>query len=474
MQDNNSVKAIILAAGKGTRMKSSTPKVLHGILGKTLLERAVDTVLNISNIAEVFVVVGHQSDKVSEFLNKIYIDKSCPVKSVLQEPQLGTGDAVFKVYEELKHFKGTVLILCGDTPLLTPETLSGFIDFHKKSDSALTVMSAMVENPQNYGRIVKDVKGNLKRIVEEKDATQEEKQINEINAGVYCIEWESISPAFFDLTANNKQGEYYLTDIVEWSCQKGLKVEAYTIENDMEILGVNSKSDLALAGYLLNMKTVSKLMENGVTVIDPENTWISPETSIGQDTVIYPGCYIEGKNIIGNNCVLGPSLFIGGGVAAGNNVKIFQSRVSNAVISENSSIGPFAHIRDNVEIKSNVRVGNFVEIKNSVIDESTNVAHLSYVGDSTLGKNVNIGAGTITANYNPLTKEKNRTFIEDGAKIGSNSVLVAPVTIAKDANVAAGSVITKDVPQCSLAITRTPQRIIEGWVEKKLKEVRDK
>lgn len=469
MDGTNSIKVIILAAGKGTRMKSSIPKVLHKILGKALLERVINQVLDISKVSEIFVIVGHQSERVSDFINKTYTE--FPVNPVLQEPQLGTGDAVFKAYDKLKDFKGTVLVLCGDTPLLTPGTLSRFIEFHKQSSASLTVMSAIIDNPRNYGRIVRGEAGNLERIVEEKDASVEEKLINEINAGVYCLEWEKVSPAFFELTTNNKQGEYYLTDIIDWSCKKGFNVQAYTVEDDTEIMGINSRADLAMAGYLLNRRKLDILLDNGVTIIDPENTWISPETNIGQDTVIYPGCYLEGRNTIGDNCVLGPNTFIGGEVIAGNNVKIYQSRVSKASISDNSSIGPFTHIRDGVEISSNVRIGNFVEVKNSIIDESTNVAHLSYVGDSILGKNVNIGAGTITANYDPLTKKKSKTILEDGVKIGSNSVLVAPVTISRNANVAAGSVITKDVAESSLAIARGKQKVIEGWVDKKLKEL---
>lgn len=468
---SNSLKAVILAAGKGTRMKSSIPKVLHKILDKTLLERVINSVLTVSDINEIFVVVGHQADKVSEFVKETYTKKNkYPVNTVLQDPQLGTGDAVFKVYDKLRSFNGTVLVLCGDTPLLSSETLNKFIDFHRKSNSALTVLSAKIDQPRYYGRIIRDLNGSVKKIVEEKDATQSEKEIKEINAGVYCLEWEKISPAFFNLSSNNKQGEYYLTDIVEWTCQKELKVEAYTLENNIEILGINSRADLALAGSFLNQRTIDDLMKKGVTIIDPQNTWISPETNIGQDTIIYPGCYIEGENNFGSGCILGPDLFISGNVTAGNNVKIFQSRISNVSISGDSSIGPFAHIRDNVNINKNVRIGNFVEIKNSSIDESTNIAHLSYIGDSSLGKNVNIGAGTITANYNSLTKQKNKTYLEDGVKIGSNSVLIAPVRISKNANVAAGSVITKNVPEASLAIARESQKIIEGWVNKKLRE----
>ncbi|MFH0701976.1 MAG: bifunctional UDP-N-acetylglucosamine diphosphorylase/glucosamine-1-phosphate N-acetyltransferase GlmU [bacterium] len=470
---NYNFKVIVLAAGKGTRMKSCIPKVLHKILGKTIIERVLKQVLDTGSITEIFVVVGHQADEVENFINKFYSESICPVIPILQEPQLGTGDAVFRVYDKLKLFKGTVLILCGDTPLLTSEMLAEFLDFHKKSQADLTVLSAFMESSKNYGRIIRNLSGNIEKIVEEKDATPEEKQITEVNAGVYCLEWEKIAPAFFDLDKNNEQGEYYLTDIVQWTFEKGLKVQVYAAKNNDEIFGINSRSDLAYATYLLNSRTIKNLMENGVTVIAPENTWISPETKIGQDTIIYPGCVIEGENIIGDNCILGPHVFIEGTVKTGNNVKMFQSKISNAKISENCSVGPFANIRDNVEISNNVRIGNFVEIKNSVINESTNIAHLSYIGDAELGKDVNIGAGTITANYNALTRQKNRTIIEDNVKIGSNCVLVAPVKISESANVAAGSVITKDVPKNSLAIARQHQKIIEEWVNKN-KQLLDK
>lgn len=463
---NDSVKAIILAAGKGTRMKSSLPKVLHKISGKALLERVIDSVLEIDNSDEIFVITGHQSESVTDFLNNNYPNKT--IKTVLQEPQLGTGHAVFQAYEYLKDFKGTVIVLCGDTPLLTSQTLQNFIEYHNKSQASLTVMSALFDDPTNYGRIVRDELGNLKKIVEEKDANQQEKEIKEINAGVYCIEWEQISPAFFELTTNNEQGEYYLTDIIDWSVKKDLKTCGFILENNKEIFGINSREHLAEASCFLNTLTVKKLMDNGVTFISPENTFVSPETKIGQDSIIYPGCVIEGTNIFGENCIIGPNTFIEGDVKTENNVKIIQSKVSNAHIGENSTIGPFAHLRDKVEINSDVRIGNFVEVKKSTVDSSTNVSHLSYIGDSSIGKNVNIGAGTITANYDPLSKKKSKTIIEDNVKIGSNSVLVAPITIKKSSSVAAGSVITKEVPENSLAIARGKQKNIEKWVEKKL------
>lgn len=425
MQD--SIKAIILAAGKGTRMKSALPKVLHKILGKTIIERVLDSVINLENIAETIVITGYKSDEVAESI------KNLPITTILQEPQLGTGHAVVQAMPSLEDFEGTVLVACGDTPLLTKETLQKFIEHHKASGAALSVMSAIFDDPTNYGRIIRDTDGKIDKIVEEKDATSEQKAVKEINAGVYCLDWKQIAPKFNELTSNNRQGEYYLTDIVA----KGSSV--YTLKNNHEIFGINSQKNLAEAIKILNTKTIENLMEQGVCFVSPETTFVSPETTIGQGSTVYPGCVIEGDNTIGENC----------------------------------TIGPLAHIRGGVNIGSNVRVGNFVEVKKSTINNNTNISHLSYIGDSELGREVNIGAGTITANYNALTKEKSKTLIHDHVKIGSNSVLIAPIVINKGANIAAGSVVTKDVPGYSLAITRSKQQIIEKWVEKKLKAIKN-
>lgn len=464
------VKAIILAAGKGTRMKSSAPKVLHKILGKTLIERVIDSVLKIENLIETIIITGHQAEDVNNHIRESY--SNTPITTILQQPQLGTGDAVFKAYERLKNFEGTALVLCGDTPLLSKKNLSEIVKAHQNSESSLTVMSAVFENPQNYGRIVRNSKGEITRIVEEKDATREEKAIKEINAGVYCLEWEKISPAFFEITSDNAQGEYYLTDIVDWSVQKGLKTSVFTINNNYEIFGINSREHLAEATKILSDLAIENLMNAGVTFISPDNTLISPETEIGQDSVVYPGCVFEGTNNFGKNCIIGPNSYIVGNVKTDDNVKITQSRVSDSYIGMNSTVGPFAQLRNNVDIARDVRIGNFVEIKNSRVNSSTNVSHLSYIGDSSLGSDVNIGAGTITANYDPLTRKKSKTCIEDGAKIGSNCVLIAPLNIEKNASIGAGSVITKDVPESALALCREKQKIIEKWVEKKLNKIK--
>ncbi len=464
-----SLKAIILAAGKGTRMKSLLPKVLHGILGKTLIERVIDSVFKLDNVDECIVITGYQAQEVENHLKERYFDK--PITAILQEPQLGTGDAVFKAHNNLKGFDGTVLVLCGDTPLLSGKTLSEFVKTHQDSGSALTVMSAIFEDPGDYGRIIREKDGGVMKIVEAKDANEQQKAVKEINAGVYCLQWQQIAPAFFEITADNAQGEYYLTDIVDWSVRKGLKTSVFTIENNYEIYGINSRQHLAEATKTLSNITIETLMDQGVSFISPENTLVSPETLIGQDSVVYPGCILEGENYFGKNCILGPNTFVEGDVKADDNVKIIQSKVSDSYIGSNSTVGPFAQLRNHAEIARDVRIGNFVEVKNSQVNSSTNVSHLSYIGDAYLGANVNIGAGTITANYDPLTRIKNKTRIENGVKIGSNCVLVAPVTIEQNANVGAGSVITKDVPHSSLALTREKQKVIENWVEKKLNKL---
>ncbi len=421
------IKSVILAAGKGTRMKSETPKVLHKIFEKPLLGYVLDNIKTITN--ENFVIVGHHADEVKEYVEKNYQN----AKTVLQTPQLGTGHAVSMVLPYLKDFKGQVLILCGDTPLITSETLNKFVEFHNSNNSDLTVMSTIFENPTNYGRIIREPDGSLKCIVEEKDATPEQKAVKEVNAGIYILDWSKIAPAFSQLTSNNAQGEYYLTDIIEWGKKNNLKVNAFILENSDEIYGINSRKNLAEATRIMNTRKLNSLMDSGVTIVDPNSTWISEDTEIGTDTIIYPSTYIEGSNKIGKNC----------------------------------KIGPCAHFRGNVEVEDNCKIGNFVEVKKAKIGHNTNAGHLSYIGDSELGAHVNIGAGTITANFDPITGTKSKTILKDNVKIGSNTVLVAPVEIGEGTNVGAGSVITKNIGEWALAITRAPLRIIEGWVKKK-------
>lgn len=424
------VKSIILAAGKGTRMKSDMPKVLHTIFEKTLLGYVIDAVNNTGIADENFVIVGHQAERVEEYINSKYTNAKC----VLQSPQLGTGHAVSMAVPYLNDFDGEVVILNGDLPLITSDTIKEFIEYHRSKKSDVTVMSAVFDDPTCYGRIIRNSDGTLNSIVEEKDTNPEQKLVKEINVGCYCLNWSKVKDAFGELKTDNAQGEYYLTDIVKWANNNKLSVNAYIIKDNDETFGINSKANLAEASKMLNNRVINKHLDNGVQIIDPATTWISPETEIEADTIIYPSTYIEGKNKIGKHC----------------------------------KIGPFAHLRGDVVLEDYVKVGNFVEVKKTTIKSHTNACHLTYLGDSEIGSNVNIGAGTITANYNPLTKVKSKTIIGDNVKIGSNSVLVAPVTIEEGANVGALSVITKNISAWSLAITRAPMRIVEGWVKKHL------
>ena len=419
------IKSVILAAGKGTRMKSNTPKVLHKIMDKPLVGYVLDNVKGLAN--ESYVIVGHHAEEVSEYVMKNY---TC-AKTVLQTPQLGTGHAVSMVCPYLENFDGLVLILCGDTPLITETTLKKFVEYHISCGSDLTVMSAIFDDPTNYGRIIREEDNSLKCIVEEKDASPEQKAVKEINAGIYCLDWKKIKPAFSQLTSNNTQGEYYLTDIIFWGKQQKLNVNAYTLENNEEIYGINSRQNLAEAAKLMNTRKLNTLMDSGVTIVDPSSTWISDDTEIGQDTIVYPSTYIEGKNKIGQNC----------------------------------KIGPCAHLRGGVEVDDNCKIGNFVEVKKAKIGHNTNAGHPSYIGDSVLGSHVNIGAGTITANFNPINNVKSQTVLGDNVKIGSNTVLVAPVEVKEGANIGAGSVVTKNIPAWALGLTRAPLRIIENWVK---------
>ena len=419
------IKSIILAAGKGTRMKSDTPKVLHKIMDKTLLGSSLDCVKNIAS--ESFVFVGHSAEEVEKYVK----DNYSSAKTVLQTPQLGTGHAVSMVCPYLEDFDGLVIILNGDIPLIREETLKKFVEYHNGLNSDLTIMSAIFDDPEKLGRIIREKDNSLKCIVEAKDATPEQLAVKEINAGIYCLNWPKLKTAFSELKNDNAQGEYYLTDIIGWAKSKALKVNAYVLENNEEIYGINSRKHLAQAAKMMNNRKMDELMDNGVTIVDPSCTWISQDTEIGADTIIYPSTYLEGKNKIGKNC----------------------------------KIGPFAHFRGGVEIADNVKIGNFVEVKKSRIDSNTNAGHLSYIGDSELGSHVNIGAGTITANFNPITNVKSKTVLKDNVKIGSNAVLVAPVTIEEGANVAAGAVITKDIKAWALAITRAPLKVIENWIK---------
>lgn len=423
---NAHLKAIILAAGKGTRMKSEKPKVLHEIFNKPLVGwvlKACEEAGSYENI----VVVGHKGKMVREYILKNHPKTLC----VEQKEQLGTGHAVSMAKNELNTFEGDVLVLCGDTPLITSESLQKFISYHKENNADITVMTAILDNPSGYGRIIRDKNNSIKEIVEQKDCNENEKAVKEINMGLYCLNWQKVKHFFGELKNNNSQNEYYITDIVKWGIEHSLKTLGCVLENPDESLGINSRSQLADAFKIMNLRHLKKLMDGGVTIVSPENTEISPETSIEEDTVIFPHTFINGKNKIGKNC----------------------------------KIGPFSHLRGDCTVEDFVKIGNFVELKKAYVKSHTNICHLSYVGDAEVGKNVNVGAGTITANYNSITKEKKKTIIKDGASIGSNTVLVAPVELGEGAFIGAGSVITKNVGANALGLTRSPQREIKNYVK---------
>lgn len=461
----NQFKAVILAAGKGTRLKSDLPKVLHPLFGKPLLMRVLDT-LGLLSTQEACVIVGHGRDQVIETLDAYEANYS--VCTVVQEPQLGTGHALLQVRQKLtdwQAFAGDVLILSGDVPLLEASTLETMLQAHQAEKNDLTVLVATMDNPFGYGRVMTEGQ-SVVRVVEQKDATEAEKRVKTVNTGVYCLNWAKISPLLEQLSSNNAQGEFYLTDVIALAVQAGYRVGLSHLDNPDEVLGVNARADLAKCHEVLNQRSLNRLMADGVTLLHPASTFIGPEVRIGTDSTVLPGCYLQGAISIGKRCVIGPHTTLSGSVEIADDVKITQSAVRDSRIGAFTTIGPFAQLRDGVDISHHVNIGNFVEVKKTRIAHHTNAAHLTYLGDAELGTDVNIGAGVITANYDPVRDIKERTLIEDGAKIGCNSVLIAPVTVGQNASVAAGSVITKDVKPWDLAIARGRQVEITGWVKR--------
>ena len=464
MSARKNTQVVLLAAGQGKRMKSSKPKVLHEVLGKTVLGRVLDAVDQLG-IEHVHVVVGHEAEQVRAFLQAN--PPKTPLSVHLQEPQHGTGHALKQVVPSLEGFSGTLLVSVADTPLLQGNTLAALVDGHIKEKSIVTLLTTEVEDAKSYGRILRNADGSVVGIIEDKDASDEQKQIREINPAIYCFDWPTVKPGLFGLTNDNRQKEYYLTDMVAWAYKANLKTSAIQAADWREVAGINSRLELAEAIRLLRDMSIQRLaLESGVTFVDASSTWIAPEVSIGQDSSVLPGCYLVGTINIGQNCLIGPHTVMTGSVTVGDGTSVVQSNLSNSKIGAQCKVGPFAHLRDGNEIADTVRIGNFVEIKKSVIGRKTNVSHLSYVGDASIGSNANLGAGTITANYNHATKAKNRTTIGDGASTGSNSVLVAPITLGDKASVAAGTVATRDVPAGALAVGRARQENKEGWADR--------
>lgn len=447
--------SVILAAGMGTRMKSKMPKVLHTVCGKPLSKWVIDA-SKAAGADKVCAVVGHKAETVKEVLGDV-------CEFALQAEQKGTGHAVMQAIDVIKNSKGEVVILNGDTPLITAETINKAIEYHKNNDNQATVITAILDDATGYGRIVRDNDGSVLKIVEQKDASEEEKKINEVNSGMYVFDAQSLVYALDKITPNNAQGEYYLTDTLEIIKNNSGKVGVMTAEDSDEFLGVNSKLQLAQAMKIMKKRINEYHMINGVTITDPENTYIGKDVEIAPDTIIYPGCMLEGKTKIGKSCIIGPNTRMTS-CDIHDCVTIQSSTLIEAQVKSFTTVGPYAYLRPNSKIGEHVRIGDFVEVKNSTIDDGTKVSHLTYVGDSDVGKCVNFGCGTVTVNYDG--KVKNRCKIGDGAFIGCNTNLVAPVEIAPRAYTAAGSTITKNVPEDSLAIARARQDNKEGWRKK--------
>jgi bifunctional UDP-N-acetylglucosamine pyrophosphorylase/glucosamine-1-phosphate N-acetyltransferase len=407
-----SIISVILAAGKGTRMKSDLVKVLHPLLGVPMLSYPVELSLNVINAEKTIVVIGHQADRIQEKF------KDPRIHFVLQEEQLGTGHAVLQAVPFFRSFTGTVLILCGDVPLVKPETLRSFMETFWRNESILSVLTAVIENPFGYGRIIRSPAGWLERIVEEKDASEEEQLIREINTGIFCVKASYLIDGLKEIGQGNAQSEYYLTDLVEIGRKWGLRCSAHIVADPAEVMGINTRVDLAIAHEVLRQEKLKDLMLSGVTVIDPKTTYVDRTVEIGRDTVLYPNCFLQGKTKIGDRCIIESNSKISDSII-GNEVSIRpNSVITESKIDEGASIGPFAHLRPLTEVKPKAKIGNFVEVKKSVIGKGTKANHLAYIGDSLVGEEVNIGAGTITCNYDGF--EKYQTIIGDRVFVGSN------------------------------------------------------
>ncbi|WP_301109230.1 bifunctional UDP-N-acetylglucosamine diphosphorylase/glucosamine-1-phosphate N-acetyltransferase GlmU [Sporosarcina sp.] len=446
--------AIVLAAGQGTRMKSDLYKVLHPVCGKPMVEHVIDHIRHL-DADRIVTIVGHGAEMVEQTIGS----KS---EYALQEEQLGTAHAVQQAEDVLGNLDGTTLVVCGDTPLISSETMKSLLAHHHKSEAKATILTANADDPTGYGRIIRAENGDVLRNVEHKDTNDEERNVTEINTGTYCFDNRALFETLKKVNNENVQGEYYLPDVIGILKSEGQRISAYTTPNFHETLGVNDRVALAQAEKEMRHLIAEKHMRNGVTIINPEQTVISADAEIGRDTVIQPGVMIEGPTKIGTHCIIGPNSHLQNSIV-GNHTTVHSSVVLDSQVGSNTAVGPFAHLRPNSQLGNHVKVGNFVEVKKSQLGDHSKVSHLSYIGDAEIGTNVNVGCGTITVNYDG--KNKYKTEIQDDAFIGCNANLVAPVTIGKNALVAAGSTITKNVPENSLAIARVRQENKEGYVK---------
>ncbi|MDE5081973.1 MAG: bifunctional UDP-N-acetylglucosamine diphosphorylase/glucosamine-1-phosphate N-acetyltransferase GlmU [Trichodesmium sp. St18_bin1] len=453
------VAVAILAAGRGTRMKSDLPKVLHQLGSYTLVERVLKSCVSIQP-SRIMVIVGYRGDLVQNSLldnkNNIDNDNIPTLEFIEQTEQLGTGHAIQQLLPYLKEFSEDLLVLNGDVPLLRPETLKQLIDSHKENQNSATILSANLPLPKGYGRVFCDTNNVVTQIVEDRDCTTAQQQNHRVNAGVYCFDWPALAKILPELKANNDQQEYYLTDVVPLLNP----VMAVAVNDYQEIFGINNRKHLATAYEILQTRLKDDWMEAGVTLIDPKSITIDDTVLLERDVIIEPQTHIRGWTVIGSGSRIGPGSLIENS-QIGKNSSVLYSVISDSMVADNTRIGPYAHLRGDSQVGSHCRIGNFVELKKAQVGDRSNAAHLSYLGDATLGEKVNVGAGTITANYDGVKKHK--TKIGDRSKTGSNSVLVAPVTLGEDVTVAAGSVVTKNVEDDSLVIARTRQTVRKGW-----------
>ncbi|MBL7574227.1 bifunctional UDP-N-acetylglucosamine diphosphorylase/glucosamine-1-phosphate N-acetyltransferase GlmU [Staphylococcus saccharolyticus] len=447
--------AIILAAGKGTRMKSKKYKVLHEVAGKSMIEHVLNNVKQ-SGVNQIVTIVGHGAESVKETLGNQSLYS-------FQEEQLGTAHAVKMAEEHLANKEGTTIVVCGDTPLITSETLQALIRHHESKQAQVTVLTASTFNPQGYGRIVRNSDQALERIVEEKDASEAERLINEISSGIFAFDNQVLFEKLEQVNNDNAQGEYYLPDVVSLILNDGEKAEIYNTQNFEEIMGINDRVMLSQAEKALQKRINHFHMKNGVTIIDPDTTFIGPDVEIGIDTTIEPGVRIGGYTTIGEEVLVGQFSEINNSTIC-SNANIKQSVVNDSVVGENTKVGPFAQLRPGSNLGANVKVGNFVEVKKADLKDGAKVSHLSYIGDAEIGERTNVGCGSITVNYDGVNKFK--TIVGKDAFIGCNTNLIAPVTVGDQSLIAAGSTITDDIPKESLALARARQVNKEGYLRK--------
>jgi bifunctional UDP-N-acetylglucosamine pyrophosphorylase/glucosamine-1-phosphate N-acetyltransferase len=453
----DSVIAIVMAAGKSTRFKSQRSKLATSVNGKSIIARVIDAVAGLAP-QTIYVVVGHRAADIEAALR----DRS--VKFITQEPQLGTGHCVQVAVEHIRKGPGTVLVLNGDVPLIGPELLRQVLESHHSGRAAATVVSTRLEDPSGYGRIVRNRSGKISRIIEHRDATPAERRVRDINVGLYVFSLQLLKEFIPKLSNQNAQREYYLTDLIGLLIAAKKKVNLFRAADPIEVLGVNDRRELAEVDRILRLRTLQRVMRDGVTIIDPATTTVEEEVTIGQDTVLFPGVRIEGVSSIGERCIIRSHSRISNSILKDDVTVNDLSIINESQVESKASIGPFAHLRLNAVVESNARVGNFVELKKARLGQNSKVSHLTYLGDTVVGQNANIGAGTITCNYDGVNK--NKTVIEDECFIGSGVELVAPVVIHRGAYVAAGSVITHDVPSDALAIARGRQENKQDWKQK--------